>query len=76
MEERKSDILVKRKMGERRNEKTKKTRTEWPSIKPKSNLEVTRLKGNDLLTVCLHFLLSTSSFLGNFWIVIFLEGDG
>nr|GME05296.1 2-oxoglutarate and Fe(II)-dependent oxygenase superfamily protein isoform 1 [Ipomoea batatas] len=53
MEERKSDILVKRrrKMGERRNEKTKKTRTEWPSIKPKSNLQVTRLKGNDLLTV-------------------------
>ncbi|VFQ82363.1 unnamed protein product [Cuscuta campestris] len=38
-------------MGDRRNEETKRKRTEWPAIKPKSNLQVSRLKGNDLLTV-------------------------
>ncbi|CAH9110959.1 unnamed protein product [Cuscuta europaea] len=42
---------MKRKMGERRNEKTKRTKAELPSIKPKANLQVTRLKGNELFTV-------------------------
>lgn len=42
-------------MGDRKKKesRSKKPRTsEWPSIKPKSNLEITRLKDNDLFTVC------------------------
>ncbi|CDP05262.1 unnamed protein product [Coffea canephora] len=43
---------MKRKMGERKKKDSKKSRTsEWPLIKPKSNLEITRLTDNDLFTV-------------------------
>ncbi|KAE9464929.1 hypothetical protein C3L33_03160, partial [Rhododendron williamsianum] len=39
-------------MGERRGEEDgKKTKMEWPPIKPKSNLRITRLKDTDLFTV-------------------------
>ncbi|KAF7131980.1 hypothetical protein RHSIM_Rhsim09G0195200 [Rhododendron simsii] len=40
-------------MGERRTKEGdgKKTRTEWPTVKPKSNLSITRLKDTDLFTV-------------------------
>lgn len=43
---------MKRKMGERTKEGDgKKTRTELPTVKPKSNLYITRLKDTDLFTV-------------------------
>ncbi|CAI9774997.1 unnamed protein product [Fraxinus pennsylvanica] len=39
-------------MGERKKARpNKKSKTEWPSIKPKSNLQITRLKDNDLFTI-------------------------
>ncbi|GAV61836.1 2OG-FeII_Oxy_3 domain-containing protein [Cephalotus follicularis] len=45
----------KRKIGERRgtdfNNSTTKGMTKWPTIKPKQNLEITRLKETDLFTV-------------------------
>ncbi|KAL3524221.1 hypothetical protein ACH5RR_017055 [Cinchona calisaya] len=50
-------------MGERRksDSKNKKTRTsEWPLIKPKSNLQITSLKDSDLFTVH-NFLSSVES---------------
>ncbi|XP_022765522.1 uncharacterized protein LOC111310367 isoform X2 [Durio zibethinus] len=42
----------KRKMGERRAADDKKTTTKakWPAVKPKLNLQITRLKDNDLFT--------------------------
>ncbi|XP_057488852.1 uncharacterized protein LOC130774820 [Actinidia eriantha] len=41
-----------RKMGERRRGGDgRKAKMEWPPIKPKSNLNITRLKGTDLFTV-------------------------
>ncbi|PSS32410.1 Prolyl 4-hydroxylase [Actinidia chinensis var. chinensis] len=42
---------MKRKLGERKRGTGKKTRLEWPAIKPKSNLNMTRLKDTDLFTV-------------------------
>ncbi|PIN13724.1 hypothetical protein CDL12_13646 [Handroanthus impetiginosus] len=45
---------MKRKMGDRKkaaSNANKKTKTEWPSIKPKSNLQITRLKDDDLITI-------------------------
>lgn len=46
-----------RKMGERKEAKnTKKSAaTKWPNIKPKQNLQITRLKDTDLFTVSLSF---------------------
>ncbi|XWS50614.1 hypothetical protein CRYUN_Cryun12cG0101500 [Craigia yunnanensis] len=43
----------KRKMGERRAVDNKKatTKAKWPVVKPKLNLQITRLKDNDLFTV-------------------------
>ncbi|KAK9914166.1 hypothetical protein M0R45_037958 [Rubus argutus] len=43
----------KRKMGERReaDSNSKKTTPKWPTIKPKQNVQITRLKDNDLFTV-------------------------
>ncbi|THG19824.1 hypothetical protein TEA_028913 [Camellia sinensis var. sinensis] len=43
---------MKRKMGERKKgqENGKKTKLEWPPIKPKFNLNITRLKDTDLFT--------------------------
>lgn len=40
-------------MGDRKKARNanKKSKTEWPSIKPKSNLQITRLKDNDLFTI-------------------------
>jgi hypothetical protein len=51
-------------MGERREAGTKKpatTTTKWPLIKPKRNLQITRLKDTDLFTVRIPLLLSSSS---------------
>ncbi|KAJ7970037.1 2-oxoglutarate (2OG) and Fe(II)-dependent oxygenase superfamily protein [Quillaja saponaria] len=42
---------AKRKMGDRRERDSKKSATKWPALKPKQNLQITRLKNNDLLTV-------------------------
>ncbi|KAK3016908.1 hypothetical protein RJ639_006513 [Escallonia herrerae] len=43
---------MKRKMGDRKKGgEIKKKRTEWPLIKPKAKLQITRLKDNDLFTV-------------------------
>ncbi|XP_023754785.1 uncharacterized protein LOC111903241 [Lactuca sativa] len=47
---------MKRRMGDRKKDggnakKSKKTESNWPLIKPKSNLRVTRLKDYDLFTV-------------------------
>ncbi|XP_057473677.1 uncharacterized protein LOC130762058 isoform X2 [Actinidia eriantha] len=42
---------MERKLGERKRGTGKKTRLEWPAIKPKSNLNMTRLKDTDLFTV-------------------------
>lgn len=39
----------KRKMGDRREADASKTK--WPNIKPKKNLQITRLKDTDLFTV-------------------------
>ncbi|CAI9092126.1 OLC1v1027296C2 [Oldenlandia corymbosa var. corymbosa] len=45
-------MMEKRKMGERKKGESKKAKTsEWPSIKPKPNLQITRLKDDDLFTV-------------------------
>ncbi|GFY83256.1 2-oxoglutarate (2OG) and Fe(II)-dependent oxygenase superfamily protein [Actinidia rufa] len=41
---------MKRKLVERKRGTGKKTRLEWPAIKPKSNLNMTRLKDTDLFT--------------------------
>ncbi|KAI8564716.1 hypothetical protein RHMOL_Rhmol03G0203100 [Rhododendron molle] len=47
-----TEIRGREKMGERRKEEDgKKTKMEWPPIKPKSNLKITRLKDTDLFTV-------------------------
>ncbi|XP_052177579.1 uncharacterized protein LOC127791635 [Diospyros lotus] len=52
---------MKRKMGEsRRQGDGKKAKTEWPRIKPKSNLTASRLKDTDLFTVH-NFLTSGES---------------
>lgn len=47
---------MKRKMAEKRKNDGKKEKREsgWPSIKLKLNLEVNRLKDNDLITVRIH----------------------
>ncbi|KAL6581442.1 hypothetical protein OROMI_007365 [Orobanche minor] len=37
-------------MGDRKRTANKKTKSEWPSIKPKSNLQINRLKDDDLIT--------------------------
>ncbi|KAL6526947.1 hypothetical protein OROGR_016037 [Orobanche gracilis] len=37
-------------MGDRKRKANKKTKSEWPSIKPKSNLQINRLKDDDLIT--------------------------
>ncbi|KAL7107216.1 hypothetical protein ACP275_06G040200 [Erythranthe tilingii] len=45
---------MKRKMGDRKrpaNTANKKTKIEWPSVKPKSNLQINRLKDDDLFTI-------------------------
>ncbi|KAA8533792.1 hypothetical protein F0562_031309 [Nyssa sinensis] len=42
---------MKRKMEERKKGDGKKTRAEWPVIKPKANLRMNRLKDTDLFTV-------------------------
>ncbi|XP_047329807.1 uncharacterized protein LOC124933450 [Impatiens glandulifera] len=51
-----------RKMGERKKteEEKKATMIAWPLIKPKSNLSITHLKGNDLFTVHNFFTSSES----------------
>ncbi|KAH6828214.1 2-oxoglutarate and oxygenase superfamily protein [Perilla frutescens var. hirtella] len=43
---------MKRKMGDRKRRATtsKKANSDWPSVKPKSNLNITRLKDDDLIT--------------------------
>ncbi|KAL3834522.1 hypothetical protein ACJIZ3_009258 [Penstemon smallii] len=41
---------MKRKMGDRKRE-DKKMKKEWPTIKSKSNLQINRLKGDDLFTI-------------------------
>lgn len=56
---------MKRKMGDRKRTATpnKKTKSDWPSIKPKSNLKITRLKDDDLITVSYPFHIFTEFFL-------------
>lgn len=49
----------KRKMGDRRPADNKSA-TKWPVVKPKSNLQITRLKADDLITVQ-NFLTSAES---------------
>ncbi|XAR66191.1 hypothetical protein NMG60_11012315 [Bertholletia excelsa] len=48
------------KKGERKKEDGKKSRAEWPTIKPKPNLSITRLKDNDLFTVQNYFTSAES----------------
>ncbi|GFP84762.1 hypothetical protein PHJA_000620100 [Phtheirospermum japonicum] len=38
-------------MGDRKRTANKKTKLEWPSIKPKSDLQTNRLKNDDLITI-------------------------
>ncbi|GER27050.1 oxidoreductase [Striga asiatica] len=42
---------MKRKMGDRKRSANKKPKSDWPSIKPKSNLQINRLKDDDLITI-------------------------
>ncbi|KAL3652351.1 hypothetical protein CASFOL_002032 [Castilleja foliolosa] len=42
---------MKRKMEDTKRTANKKTKPEWPSIKPKSNLQINRLKNDDLITI-------------------------
>lgn len=58
---------MKRRMGDRKKDggnakKSKKTESNWPLIKPKSNLRVTRLKDYDLFTVCYLCISSPTNF--------------
>ncbi|XP_073020820.1 uncharacterized protein [Primulina eburnea] len=54
---------MKRKMGDRRkpaNDSNKKTKIEWPTIRPKSNLQIIRLKDDDLITIQNYFTSAES----------------
>lgn len=45
---------MKRKMGDRKRTAAaanKKSKSDWPSVKPKPNLKINRLKEDDLITV-------------------------
>ncbi|KAG8381406.1 hypothetical protein BUALT_Bualt06G0118800 [Buddleja alternifolia] len=42
---------MKRKMGDRKKTTNKKTKSEWPSVKAKSNLQINRIKDGDLFTI-------------------------
>jgi hypothetical protein len=53
----------KRKMGDRKD----KTAPKWPSIKPKNNLHVTRLRDFDLFTVTI------SPFFYSIFFILFCE---
>ncbi|XP_028768522.1 uncharacterized protein LOC114726124 isoform X2 [Neltuma alba] len=44
-------LTKKRKMGDRKEKDSNKTAQKWPVIKPKKNLQITRLKDSDLFTV-------------------------
>ncbi|KAI3471089.1 hypothetical protein Pfo_027752 [Paulownia fortunei] len=62
MEESSETRKMKRKMGDRKRKAiaNKKTKTEWPSIKAKSNLHITRLKDDDLITIQNYFTSAES----------------
>ncbi|XP_073127757.1 uncharacterized protein [Henckelia pumila] len=50
-------------MGDRRkpaHDSNKKTKIEWPTIKPKSDLQITRLKDDDLITIQNYFTSAES----------------